>query len=906
MGASGAFAAVGDSFTVDGVKYEVTAAGEVEVSEVDTKLTAITLSETVSDGTETYTVTAIGRDAFYYSKISEITIPNTVTELKYGAFRSCDNLATVNFGTGLKAIGDYAFYGAPLVEMTIPEGVESVGGSCFFTAKKLRKIVFPSTLKSLGTSCFYNSPELTEVVLPDGLENLGAKAFMRCTKLSTVNIPSAVTAIGEGTFYDCKALTSVTLPADLTTIGQEAFWGSGLTSIHIPANVQSIGGAAFSGTQISQYDVDPANEYFTTVDDILYTADKSLLIALPPVYAPTSVTVDPACLGISYGAFDCAKVTSVTLGDKVRAIDECAFVNSSLSSISFPKSVVFIGEQAFAGTKLTEVTLPENLPMVQDGSFAQISTLTTVTIPASVKYIAIRAFTYCPAITTVNCQGMTPPELEDWYDAYENPFANAPDNCVVNVPANAVDAYKASYWKDAFSANQIQGNLPAGIAAPTASPESGSQVASFDGVVLTFSENVSVAKSSPDVQVIKGRLVGGVPIGDAVRVDAWMAVREAENAVKVFPADWDSFIAPFNMEKGSYYYVVIPAGTFKTAAGALSEEIMLAYEGSYVAPTVKFIDADPAEGEHLEELSMLTLNFEESVSLQSSKLGGIKVYEGMGALEDCYEMDSWWTGVSGETTGTSVSIFSSDEYGEGYAEPLTLVENGDYYVVLPAGLFRLTSAYSAQSPEIVLHYKGPEPKAFEILGFTPEDGATLSTFENITFTFSENAMYQEDAAQGIQAIKAKSADALAEGEKIPVDFWATSMSFGTEIPVFPTDMDGFTTPISIDATADLFIVIPEGVFTNIMRTSRNPEMIVRYTNGLSGVSSVGVNDAALVVESLAGAVRVVADKFTVYNVSGQAVASGEGDSTVSLLPGVYTVRATGAGNAMRIAKVLVK
>ncbi|MDE6628117.1 MAG: leucine-rich repeat domain-containing protein [Muribaculaceae bacterium] len=905
IGASGASAAVGEIFEVNGVQYEVTSAGEVEVYDVDTSLTAITLSETVSDGTTSYTLTSIGRDAFYYSKISEITIPNTVTALQYGAFRSCDNLATVNFGTGLKTIGDYCFYGDPITEMTIPEGVESVGGSCFFTAKKLTKITFPSSLKSLGSSCFYNSPVLQEVVLPDGLENLGAKAFMRCTALTTVNIPSGITAIGEGTFYECTALTSVTLPENLTTIGKEAFWGSGLTSIQIPANVQEIGGAAFSGTKIDKFDVASGSEYFTTVDDILYTADKSLLVAVPPVFAPTSVTVDPACRGISYGAFDKSNVTTVTLNEGLRAIDECAFVQSKLSSITFPESVVFIGEQAFAGTQLTDVTLPKNLPMVQDGSFAQISTLKSVTIPAAVKYIAIRAFTFCGNLTTINCEGMTPPELEDWYESYENPFANVPSNGVVNVPSNAVDAYLASAWKNAFSASQIKGDLAAGIAAPEADPAYGAQVASFDGVTLTFAENVSVAKSSPAVKVIKGRLVGGVPVGDAVSVDDWMAVSQGATSVKVFPADWDGYTSPFNMEKGSYYFVTIPAGTFKTASGALSEEIMLAYEGSYVAPVVKFIDAEPAVDSSLDEISVLTLNFEESVTVQSSKLGDIKVYEG--PIADGYVMDSWWMTVYGESTGTSVSIFSTDDYGDGYSEPLSLMEGVDYYVVLPAGLFRLTSSYSTQSPEIVLHYKGPEPKAFELLDFYPEDGATLSSFEGMMLTFSDMAVYQESVAQNIKAVKATSADAIADGEVVTsVDFWACPENYSTELMLFPSDWDGFTAPISINASADLFLIIPAGTFTNLRGNAKTPEMIVRYTNGYSGVSSVGINDSSLVIEPLAGAVRVVADKFAVYSVSGQQVAAGEGDSTVALLPGVYTVRATGSGSALRIAKVIVK
>lgn len=1033
LGAITASAAVGDVFSLPeapGVKYKVISPTEVEVNDVDySSVTAVTLTETVSyDGTD-YTLTSIGDRAFYYCKITEITIPNTVTSLAYGAFMSCDNLSKITFGTGLKTIGDYCFYGDPFTEMTIPEGVESVGGSCFFTAKKLTKVVFPSTLKSLGASCFYNSPLLEEVVLPAGLETLGAKAFMRCGKLSKVNIPEGVKVIGEGTFYECKSLTSIDLPAGLETIGKESFWGSGLTSISIPAAVTEIGGAAFSGTKIEKYQVDPANKSFTTVDDILYTADKTLLIALPPVYGPASVTVDPACLGISYGAFDCANVTNVTLGNKVRAIDECAFVNSKLSTINLPESVVFIGEQAFAGTQLTDVVLPKNLPLIQDGSFAQVTTLKSVTIPASVKEIAIRAFTLCPNLTTINCEGMTPPVLEDWYETYENPFANCPSSAVVNVPVGALNAYLASNWKSAFSASQIRETLPAALVLASADPAAGSNLVSFDGVTLTFSENVSIASSSPAIKVVKGRLVAGVPVGDPVSVDDWMMVKSGDKGVRIFPADYDGFTSPFNMESGYTYFVTIPAGAVKNASGTASEEIVLNYEGAWVKPVVKFIDADPAVDSELEEISTLALNFEESVSLQTSKLGQIKVYEG--AVEDGEVVDSYWTGVYGQTTGTSIAIFSSDPYGEGFAEPLALADGKDYYVVLPEGLFRLSSSYSTQSPEIVLHYKGPEAVAFaitditpadgetletfehmtlsftemavfnetvaeqvkayyvfpgdeitdgeqirtmdfwsvpenysnelmlfasdmdgfvvpiplntgrdlyivlpeglfttlngqqktpetilhylapaakfEIVGISPEDGESMASFDGMTFTFSEMAVYQESVGQNIKAVKAASADKIAEGQVVTsVDFWACPENYSSELRIFPSDWDGFTVPISISGDADLFIVIPEGTFTNLSGTGKTPEMTVHYTNEMSGVSSVGVNDGNLVVEVLPGAVKVVADKYAVYNVAGQLVAAGEGEAVVSLVAGIYTVRATGAASEVKIAKVLVK
>lgn len=42
-------------------------------------------------------ITAIGKDAFYYTNISSISIPSNVTSIGAGAFRSCKSVTNINY-----------------------------------------------------------------------------------------------------------------------------------------------------------------------------------------------------------------------------------------------------------------------------------------------------------------------------------------------------------------------------------------------------------------------------------------------------------------------------------------------------------------------------------------------------------------------------------------------------------------------------------------------------------------------------------------------------------------------------------------------------------------------------------------------------------------------------------------
>ncbi|MCM1452186.1 MAG: leucine-rich repeat domain-containing protein [Clostridium sp.] len=692
-------AAVGDSFTIGDVTYTVLTPSTVSVSDVNTSATSIELSPTVSYEGTTYSLTTIGYYAFNYSRVTSLTIPEGVTTLDDYAIYNPSNLSEINLPSTLRTIGAWALGYNKCVSISIPEGVTSIGHDCFFNCSKLTQVSLPSTLKSIGASCFYKVP-IESIDLPAGLTELGAKAFLRCEKLKSAVIPEGVTVIGDGLFNGCKALTSVTLNDNITTIGDEAFFETGLSgSFTLPAALENIGSGAFAKTKITEFVV-PAGGKIVKEGECVYNADKTILMAYPPIGQNTTVTVNPSCVGIGEGAFWATNVQKVTLGSKVRAIGESAFVLSPLSEINLPNSIVFIGEEAFAGTKLASVVLPENLPMLQAAAFAQSPSLTSITIPSSVSYLDIRVFNGCTALSNVYCQGAVPPVLEEIYESDENQFYQIPSTSTLHIPAGTADAYKKAGWSSNFK-NVVE-DMPAIAELVSADPANDSKIASFDGVSLEFASTPSVKTAYPNVLVQQGPLVAGTPNGKVISVTGWHAIISGGKG-RIFPEDYDSYLEAFNLEDGKDYYITIPQGVFKTADGAINDRIVLHYIGEQ--PKFEPISFDPANDAIISSFASVTIKFSEKPTVMNYTIAGTKFLKGsivdgkvQGTNAITSDFEEWRTTIS--NSNNSVNLWAADmDY---YTAPTYLDATSDYYLVIPAKSFKSPSGIF--SDEIVLHY----------------------------------------------------------------------------------------------------------------------------------------------------------------------------------------------------------
>ena len=334
-------------------------------------------------------VTSIGDDAFWdCSSLTSLTIPESVTFVDNGAFSCCKSLTSLTIPKSVTTIGDNTFFGcSSLTSLTIPNSVTSIGKSAFEDCSSLTSLTIPNSVTSIGCGAFCGCTSFTSLTIPNSVTSIDNAAFGRCFKLTSLTIPNSVTSIRFGLCRDCSSLTSLTIPDSVTFIGNRAFEGcSSLTSLTIPKSVTTIESNPFIGLKLH---LDNQSPHFYVEDNVLFTADKSQLIAY------------------------CSSQTSYSIPNSVTSIGDSAFLCcSSLTSLTIPDSITSIGYRAFYKcTSLTSLTISNSVTSIGDYAFENCSSLTSLTIPNSVTSIGYRAFSGCESLTSltipnsVTCMG---------------------------------------------------------------------------------------------------------------------------------------------------------------------------------------------------------------------------------------------------------------------------------------------------------------------------------------------------------------------------------------------------------------------------------------------------------------------------------------------------------------------
>ena len=180
--------------------------------------------------------------------ISKINLPNSVTGIEEGAFKSCTRLTDINIPNSVTSIEWATFYSCTsLTDINIPNSVTSIGGGAFSGCTSLTDINIPDAVKSIEPETFSGCTRLTDINIPNSVTSIGYEAFYNCTRLTDINIPNSVTSIERSTFYSCTSLTDINIPNSVTSIGEQAFYNcDNLKSVYMNASTPPfIGSQAF-------------------------------------------------------------------------------------------------------------------------------------------------------------------------------------------------------------------------------------------------------------------------------------------------------------------------------------------------------------------------------------------------------------------------------------------------------------------------------------------------------------------------------------------------------------------------------------------------------------------------------------------------------------------------------------
>ncbi len=322
----------------------------------------------------------IDENAFYGCSMSSVDV--YATTIGENAFAFCSNLESITLSDNLVSIGDGAFQNTYFKNFEVPKNVKTIGksalktglmenisvaeGNKYFTSengvlfnkskteildypnyKEGTEYSIPNSVTKIGDYAFSNDyHELDSVVIPDGVVEIGEGAFKDFSMLKKIDLPKSLKKIGKEAFSGCMSVTEVSIPDGVTSIEDSTFASSGLKSIQFSDSVKSIGDKAFASlydlenvtfsaglesvsptafaecSGMKRYDVVAGNPYLTTVDGVLFSKDKTVLMAYP------------------YGKTD----KSYAVPEGTKSIADYAILNSSLESVTLPSSIESLGK----------------------------------------------------------------------------------------------------------------------------------------------------------------------------------------------------------------------------------------------------------------------------------------------------------------------------------------------------------------------------------------------------------------------------------------------------------------------------------------------------------------------------------------------------------------------------------
>ena len=272
-------------------------------------------------------------------------------------------------------------------------------------------LIIPSVLDGYSVSEVYavsavwstsSWSSLTSVVIPEGVRSIDG--FSGCLDLENISIPDSVTYIAsysfrnsgyynnpnnwqEGALYLDNWLIAVDETVSGTFTIREGTRGmqdmalgsySGndrITAVVIPNSMMYLEDDTLTTLwylpNLCAINVQPGNEYFSSVDGVLFNKDQSELLRYPLRKEGSTYSIPNTVRRIDASAFaDCSNLSHVIIANSVISIGDSAFYGcDSLTSVTIPDSVESIGEGAFSYSGLETINISDGVKEIGEQVF---------------------------------------------------------------------------------------------------------------------------------------------------------------------------------------------------------------------------------------------------------------------------------------------------------------------------------------------------------------------------------------------------------------------------------------------------------------------------------------------------------------------------------------------------------
>ncbi len=378
--------------------------------------------------------------------VTNIVVPNIVTNISLGAFNGCSSLESIT----LQFVGDKRHTSTDTYQY--PLGY-IFGTSSYTGGTSTSQSYYGSSTSSTTYTTYYIPTTLKEVIIID-CEYIQNGAFFNCSSLTSITIPNSVTSIAEKAFKDCNKLkdvyydgtiedwcgiifgsdnsnpmyyatnfylldengdvkynnknyiltTELEIPSSVKLIGNYQFYGfNNLLNIVIPNCIVSVGNMAFRLCKSLTSIIIPNS--VTNIGEAAFSGCSSLeSISLPFVGDKRHTPVDTYQypLGYVFGSIGGVSIDQYYYGSSITSTtDTTYYVPYSLKNVMIT-DCEYIQYGAFINfDNLKSIKIPNSVTSIGSRAFSGCSSLTSITIPNSVTSIGSRAFSGCSSLTSI-------------------------------------------------------------------------------------------------------------------------------------------------------------------------------------------------------------------------------------------------------------------------------------------------------------------------------------------------------------------------------------------------------------------------------------------------------------------------------------------------------------------------
>lgn len=148
-------------------------------------------------------------------QLTEVTIPDTVTELEKNVFANCTSLTHVSLPEAITKIPRAIFEDSGLVSVCIPKNVDSIGDFAFSDCAGLTFVYVPASVHQIGPRAFENTASLSVVYLAPQSVEIASDAFRDTSGAVVFHCPADSDAAAYADAHGIACHTDLDFTSDI-------------------------------------------------------------------------------------------------------------------------------------------------------------------------------------------------------------------------------------------------------------------------------------------------------------------------------------------------------------------------------------------------------------------------------------------------------------------------------------------------------------------------------------------------------------------------------------------------------------------------------------------------------------------------------------------------------------------